>query len=291
LNELANDRCDLSCGGSAVNSLVAYTLAGGQTCSLIRIGNDKYGVRFRQDLEEMGILVFADTDASNPTGHSIIFTDPSVGRMMATCLGAANSCPNQQLLDSFISSCDALLLEGYMLAIESSLPLESYCRQYRAGKITSCCISAPWIAHRFRKRVLDAIAHSSIVFANEEEATALTGVEDAKANVSHLANLMSSPQNERDGQPPLVVVTAGADGAFVGNCSGVSHVPAIPTNVVDSTGAGDAFVGAFLFSYLRQADPVSAANGATAFASEAISTIGARVSKETAERWRSRWVS
>jgi ribokinase len=76
----------------------------------------------------------------------------------------------------------------------------------------------------------------------------------------------------------IVVVTAGAAGCHIVRPGGAADVPAVPVQVDDPTGAGDAFFGAFVAAWLRDVDPVDAASAAAEYVA---AFLRERVAKET----------
>jgi ribokinase len=105
-----------------------------------------------------------------------------------------------------------------------------------------------------------------ILLPNEAEARALAGDTDMEAAARSLA--------EQTGAP--VVVTVGADGALIVKDGTLTRIPAPTVEVVDTTGAGDAFAGAFAAELARHGDVLAAARFAVVAASLKVRTAGAR---------------
>jgi sugar/nucleoside kinase (ribokinase family) len=217
--------------------------------------------------------------------------------MMTTCLGAAGHLDDADVKPSFGLGAAAFLMEGYMLALKSDAPLRIYRERALSGVTTALSLSAAWIVKQHSQYMREALRHSSVVFANAEEAEALTGRPDPAENCRQLcAMIRPSPSQTKSTHQPIAVVTSGEHGAYVCRLSGSgaaepTHIPAVPTKVKDVTGAGDAFAGAFLFLLLNGADPIHAARGAAALASQVVSEIGARVSPESAKIWANDWLA
>lgn len=95
----------------------------------------------------------------------------------------------------------------------------------------------------------------------------LTGKDEPEAIVRRLAELYPEA---------IVIVKLDADGALVLTDEGVHHIPPGPNQLVDATGAGDSFAGAFLAHYLESRDLMGAATFATLLSSWVIEHIGAR---------------
>ncbi len=106
-----------------------------------------------------------------------------------------------------------------------------------------------------------------VFLPNKEEAAVLTGADNPESACRMLADVYPGA---------LIVVKLDADGALVGAAGGVHHVPPHSNKLVDATGAGDSFAGAFLSRFLRGADPVEAAEFAVRVAEWVIEHPGAR---------------
>ncbi len=292
---LPANECYSVCGGSALNSVIAYRCLGGTAKAFVRLGTDALGKEFEADLKDRGIQATLTFDSARSTAHSIILSNPKSGRSMATCLGAANHFDKNEITSDFLTNCDALFIEGYMLALESGEPLATYTDAAKLDKHTAVSLAAPWIISKFRSRLLEALAHSQVVFANEEEAAELTGAKDPRENVGRIAKLCIEERSKHpttissSPDSPLVLVTAGAAGAFYGNEHAAAHVPAPSAKVVDVTGAGDAFAGGFLFAHFHGASTLNAVQSASALAAAVISQVGARVTPAMAEKWKQQW--
>lgn len=297
LNALPQESTRVICGGSALNSLLTFRLSGGDAHAFIRVGDDKFADLFLSDLTTHGVAVTHRRDPSLPTGHSIILSHPQEGRMMTTCLGAAGELLEGDVDAAFGLDATAFLMEGYMLALKSNTPLKLYRERFLSGVTTALSLSAAWIVKQHGESMREALLHSSVVFANAEEAEALTGYSDpAESSLRVCAMMRPSSSATEISQQPIAVVTSGEHGAYICHSDGIVvaepvHVPAVATTVKDVTGAGDAFAGAFLFLHLSGTDPIHAARGAAALASQVVSEVGARVNPEAAKRWANTWLA
>ena len=107
----------------------------------------------------------------------------------------------------------------------------------------------------------------NILFPNYDEGRALTGFDEPDEIVRSLANIY-------DGA--LIILKLDADGALVFDGKTSTQIPPATNNLVDATGAGDSFAGAFLAHYLVANSPVDAAIYATKVAAWVIEHLGAR---------------
>ena len=102
------------------------------------------------------------------------------------------------------------------------------------------------------------MAHADYVIPNETEAEALTGMP-----VHSLDDARACAQKLLDGGVRRVIVTLGANGALCAGPDGMTHVPAFAVQPVDTTGAGDAFIGSlacFLAEGMAEMDAIARAN-------------------------------
>ncbi len=126
--------------------------------------------------------------------------------------------------------------------------------------------SAGFLAALGADRFLAAAEGAEVLLPNADEALVLTGRAGPERAAAELSRRF-----------PLVVVTLGAAGALVAEDGAVTaRVAAPPARPVDSTGAGDAFTGAFLAARLAGADPVKAAEAGCRAGAEAVATVGGR---------------
>ena len=84
---------------------------------------------------------------------------------------------------------------------------------------------------------LPDLSGARALLVNEREALMLTGVADAESAATRLAQRV-----------PLAIVTLGSDGALAAGAEGTVHVPGVPVDVVDTTGAGDLFAAAYVWA-------------------------------------------
>lgn len=112
----------------------------------------------------------------------------------------------------------------------------------------------------------------NIFFPNFEEGRVLTGCDEPEAIVRSLANIYDNA---------LIILKLDADGALVFDGKTATQIAPATNNLVDATGAGDSFAGAFLAHYLKSNSAVDAAKFATKVAAWVIEHLGARPVTDT----------
>jgi sugar/nucleoside kinase (ribokinase family) len=147
----------------------------------------------------------------------------------------------------------------------------------RAAKESGALVSVDTKLPTFREIRLEELADVwplvDFIFPNEKEAAYHTGIPETEGNTEEHFRKMS--EVFRGYGIKNVIIKAGADGCYINNDDGFWHLPALPVEVVDSTGAGDNFVAGFLSGILRGEEIRACAERGRARAAQCISRMGA----------------
>jgi sugar/nucleoside kinase (ribokinase family) len=258
-------------GGSAANTLAGLAVLGARCGFIGQVAEDQFGQVFAHDIRNGGIAFDTPARGAEPaTAQCLIFVTPDGQRTMNTFLGASQFLPAEALDDSVIADAAVLYLEGYLWDPEE--PRRAMRRAIAAaraaGRQVAFTLSDAFVISRHGDdfRALIADGQIDILFANEHELAALTGIADFHEGIAALAPKI-----------PTLVVTRSEQGAHAVRHGEHAHVAAAPVErVVDTTGAGDLFAAGFLFGHVRGlALETSLALGALC-AAEIISHYGAR---------------
>jgi sugar/nucleoside kinase (ribokinase family) len=161
--------------------------------------------------------------------------DASGQRSMATYLGAATHLTIDDVtVAGVLDRRDWLFLEAYLLDSPNGLALVQHLLDAYQGPI-ALTLSDPRCVERHHAFLTSALARLSLLIGNEKELEALVGGTSPTDSLSLLPSL------------PLAVCTNGGNGIFYRDGETLGHVPAVKTQVLDTTGAGDSFAGALLF--------------------------------------------
>lgn len=243
-------------GGSASNTIHGLARLGNQTTFIGHTGNDETGRFFRSDLERAGIRPLLITN-NDPSGIAHALITPDGERTFATFLGAALNLSALHLDKNMFANADFLYVEGYLVQneelIRKAMHLAKQCGLQVVLDLASYNVVEA------NKMLLDELLRTyvDIVFANEEEAKALTGAEPEKS-LDYLAGICET-----------AVVKLGARGAIVKKNTEIISGQAFEARVLDTTGAGDLFAAGFLH--------VIASGGSLQHAAKAGAILGARV--------------
>ncbi len=258
-------------GGSAANTIAGIAHLGGSTAYVGKVRDDQLGAIFAHDLRAQGAVYethMAPASALAETGRCIVIVTPDGERSMNTYLGVTEHLSPSDIDPEQIAQSEWIYLEGYRFdgpeSHEAFAVAIAEAKQSH-GRV-ALTLSDPFCVERHRDAFRRMIAESvDLLFANRAEITSMYQTDD-------FTNAMQQGADD----VAILACTDGENGAHV-LCDGKHvHVPAVPTDIVDATGAGDLFAGAFLWGLTQGRDLESCARMGNLAASEVISHIGAR---------------
>ncbi|MBA9045211.1 MULTISPECIES: carbohydrate kinase family protein [Streptomyces] len=214
-------------------------------------------------------LLVADPQAATGTVVCLVDAGAAAERTFLTDSGASLRLEPADWSDALLDGVAWLHLSGYLLFTESSRALAKTAldaARARGVPVSMDPASAGFLAELGVGRFLAFAEGLDALLPSRDEACLLTGLPEPADAAAELSRVV-----------PLVVVKAGADGALVSRSGGTPvRVPAVPTSARDTTGAGDAFTGAFLAALLAGADPREAAARGCRAGARAVSRVGGR---------------
>ncbi|MGA3682664.1 ribokinase [Pseudomonas graminis] len=222
-------------GGKGANQAVAAARLGASVAMVGCVGDDAYGEQLRTALLAEGIDCQAVTPVSGEsTGVALIVVDDSSQNAIVIVAGG-----NGHVTASVVDSFDALLSGAEVIICQLEVPLDTVGhvlkRGHELGKtviLNPAPASGPLPAEWF--------AWIDYLIPNESEATALTGLPvDSTASADAAASALLKAGVSK------VIVTLGEQGALFASASRSEHFPAPKVQPVDTTAAGDTFVGGF----------------------------------------------
>jgi ribokinase len=240
-------------GGKGSNQAVAAARLGAEVTFIGRIGTDVFAPYALELWEREGInLQLVVQDPNNPTGVAAIFVDESGENRIVVTLGANLKVSKEDidLAKNAISQADLLLTQleidydtaSYALRVAKELGVRTILNPAPAGQLAT-----------------DALVNADILTPNETELEILSSMSGAPIEESARSLLTSRDQ--------AIIVTLGSNGAFCVQKDQVISVPTYDVDVVDTTGAGDAFNAALAVAVaegLELKDAIEFANAAAA---------------------------
>ena len=259
-------------GGSAANSIAGVAHLGGRTAYVGKVKDDQLGAIFAHDLRAQGAVyetALAPKDHEAETGRCIVLVTPDGERSMNTYLGVTEFLSPSDIDEAMMADADWIFLEGYRFdgpdSHEAFAKAITACKA--AGGKVSITLSDPFCIERHRAAFSEMLKdHVDLLFANRAEIHSMYENDDFDAALAMAAADVET-----------VVCTEGDQGAHILSGGQRWHVPAVPTTVVDATGAGDLFAGAFLWGLAEGYDLETCGRMGCIGGSEVISHIGARV--------------
>jgi len=259
-------------GGSACNTAVAAASFGASTFFSGKIADDDDGKHFVNDLVEAGVAFHSAIPENGITGKCLVMVTDDAERTLNTFLGASELLSGKEIdLEALLES-EWLYIEGYLLTDHARTGLVSDVvgKAKSAGVKVALSLSDPFVAQIFGDNLRIVIDDGiDLIFCNKDESLAFANTESIDQAFEALAN-----------SAKMFAVTDGKAGAVVFNGSTTIRVPGVPTNAVDTNGAGDMFAGAFLYALIAGYDLKLAGELANESASRVVGKFGPRLDTE-----------
>ncbi len=252
-------------GGSAANQAAWLASFGVSVDFVARVGAADVG-RETARLIEIGVMPRLVGDPHRPTGRLVALIDPNGERSFFTDRGANEALSANDIPDALIARASIIHLSGYSFFEPSPrAAVLSVMRRARRKPISVDPASAEFLREVGPQKFLAWTRGAAILFPNEEEAATLAGSDDPETQCARLAV-----------RYPLVVVKRGASGSEAAAGAQRWRAAAPSVEAIDTTGAGDAFVAAFLAARLQGADVQAALERAAAAGAGASALVGGR---------------
>jgi adenosine kinase len=247
-------------GGATQNSIrVAQWMLGkeGLTGFMGGIGKDDFGDRLQRCAESDGVLTNFRIDPETPTGTCGVLVHGGERSLIAN-LAAANKFTethlDTDLAKAMVDSARIIYISGFFLTVSPDSIQRVAKQAAEANKVFCMNLSAPFLIDFFAEPMAAAMPYTDYVFANESEAAAYGTKQGWGTDLKTVAlNLAAQPKASTT-RPRIVVFTQGSECTMVAQ-DGVVHEFAVdkldPSLLVDTNGAGDAFVGGFLSQLLQ----------------------------------------
>lgn len=264
-----------SAGGSAGNTIVAIGKLGGIRSGFIGcVGTGKNAKTYKNALTEAGVHPHLLTGTVQ-TGIATTLITPEGQRTFGTYLGAAVQMVPELIDRKWLRQYTHIHVEGYL--IFNQVLFRSILKM---AKEEGLSISTDVASHNLIMESRDFLIpllkeYVDILFANEDEASALTGL-SALNSLRVLADWCR-----------IAVVKLGERGSMIQTGEEVFRIRPVPANCIDSTGAGDSYAAGFLSGYL-QGKPIEACGNIGSYlGAKVVASYGARLDDQTWKEIRS----
>jgi ribokinase len=271
---------DLGFGGKGANQAVAARLCGAEVFMVARVGSDLFGPATIENFKKLGIdAAHVKQIEGVSSGVAPIFVEPNGQNRILVVKGA-----NDLLTSADVDAASDLLKTVDCIVLQFEIPLETvYYSVAFARKNGIRCIVNPAPAQSVD---LNALAGLDYFVPNESEAETIAGmpvrnIEDAKKCAEKLLS----------GGVKRVILTLGANGSLLAGHDSVEHIPAFSVKGVDSTGAGDAFIGSFAVFLGEGLDEREAVRRANLYAGLSTTGVGTQKSFYDRPRYDLEWTA
>lgn len=259
----------IEAGGSAANTMTGIASLGGRAAFIGKVADDALGARFTTAFRQAGVH-FESAPRNGPPGtaRSLIAVTPDGQRSMNTYLGASTLLGPEDVDRDLVQSGAILFLEGYLFDKPEAKAAFVRAAEFAqaGGRRTALTLSDLFCVERHRDSFRHLVEHHvDILFANEAEILALYETGD-----------LAEALRRARAHCPLVAVTRSAAGSLIAAGELQVVVPAEPTEVVDTTGAGDLYAAGFLYGLSRGLPLPDCGRLGSIAAAEVISHIGPR---------------
>ena len=270
IRHFANAKLTQELGGSSMNAIRTLAGLGAKTSFAGTIGHDSYGEAIQKRMNDLGIKPHLQKVDAH-TGICFILITPDGERTMNTSLGASCLFDEKIVPEDDIRKAKYFHFSGYQWANESQIhAIEKALRIAKeAGTKISFDLADPFVVRAQRDNFIKVIEdYADIVFANKEESLLLyeTSPEDACDRIAATG--------------AIAAIKLGKDGALIGQGKERYSIPPVPTQVVDTTGAGDMFASGMLYGLTHGKSIETSGRIAATLASDVISRIGPTVSEQ-----------
>jgi len=272
------DSFDLGFGGKGANQAVASRLCGAEVFMVARVGNDLFGPATIENFGKMGI------DATHvkqlqgvSSGVAPIFVEPNGQNRIFVVKGA-----NDRLMPADVDAAASVLKTVDCMVLQFEIPLETVYHSVRFARENGIrCIVNPAPAQPVDLKALEGLDY---FVPNESEAETITGmpvrnIDDAKKCAEKLLT----------GGMKRVILTLGAQGSLLASRDGMQHVAPFAVKAIDSTGAGDAFIGSFAVFLGEGLPELEAVRRANLYAGLSTTGVGTQKSFYDRARYDAEW--
>jgi len=266
--ETKNSTRSIQTGGSAANTIHGIAKLGGRCGYIGKISDDEFGNFYLEDFKKNQInthFYFSETG----TGHATGLISPDSERTFGTYLGAAMELTAEEMSHEIFKDYGILHIEGYL--VQNRALIET---AMRIAKENGLLVSIDMASFNIVEANLDFLhdmigKYVDIVFANEDEAKALTGKNPEEA-LSEIAKMCQ-----------IAVVKIGEHGSLIQSGERVISINAISAKSIDTTGAGDIYASGFLYALSENLDLEVAGKIGSLLAGNVVEVMGAKIPEET----------
>ncbi len=266
----------ITSGGSAGNTMAILGQLECKSEFLGKVANDEFGQKFISQLSSSKTRFINNSFSQKSSATSFILVTPDAQRTMCTFLGCASEIEEQDIYEATFKDAKILYLEGYLWDREQTIKSlkKAIDLAKKNGVKVAFSLSDTFCVARHKKDFLSLIQNDlDILFANEKEILEL--ISSSEFSMTEIAEFLKQKKDL------IGVITRSEEGCAIFQNNKFFESKAIKVdNLIDTTGAGDAFAAGFLYALSNDLPLKKAAEIGNILASKIIQKFGARFDEE-----------
>jgi sugar/nucleoside kinase (ribokinase family) len=259
-------------GGSAANTIIGVADLGGKAAYAGKVGNDPLGAFCLEDMRQLGVAIEVAPSDGGPTGTCVVLITQDAQRTLLTHLGVSATLGPEDIHEADIRQAAYVYIEGYLFAGASTqaAALKALDLAKKNDVRVALTISDPFLVDLCRDTFWDLIKGPvDLLFCNLEEARSLTGKTDP-IDCAHDIHRHAAH----------VALTMSGDGSIIMHEGKLYPIEGVPTQAIDTTGAGDMYAAGVLYGITNGLSWQKAGHLASHAAARIVSKLGARLARK-----------
>ena len=268
LDRIKSSEMKIAPGGSCANSLYGIAQLGGSVVFCGKVGKDEHGMIYEQRMVDCGVKSCIGKIDTHKTGHAITFITPDSERTFVVHLGASIKLEKEDIFFDDLKDSKVLHVEGYQLEDSKLRAVALHAMEFaKKNNIkVSIDLADPGIVKRNKQDMIKLVKdYADIVFANEDEAKALTD-KDAIDALNEISDMVE-----------IAVVKIGKEGSLIKKGSELHEIKPHTAKPLDTTGAGDMYAAGVLYGITHGLDLKQSGDLGSYLAAKVVSQVGARL--------------
>src|SRR5262245_27238487 len=182
-------------GGSVANSTIAFSQLGGKAAFVGCVGNDRYGLFYQTEFEELGIDIGNPVIVGETTGTCVAVITPDAERTMRTCLAVSSHLAARHVDAERVKNAEWLFVEGYVFANpntgQEAIRAAVRLAKQNGVKVAVTCSEA-FVVNVFGDAFFDALRQTDLLFCNASEACAVAQAQTPEEAFTKLKGVVPS---------------------------------------------------------------------------------------------------
>jgi sugar/nucleoside kinase (ribokinase family) len=271
-------------GGSTANAIIAIAQFGGQTFYSGKVGGDRNGDFYLNDLQAASVDYHAEKSRDEGmTGSCLVMITPDADRTLNTFLGVSATLSPDDLVPEAITASDYVYFEAYSVLSPTTRAASIRMREIaeQNGVKTALSFSDPGTMVHFHDDLREILGSGvDLLFCNRQEALSWVQTDNMDIAIDSLKKIART-----------FAITLGAEGALVYDGTQLHNIAPCKVQAVDTSGAGDMFAGTFLFGITQGKDFPTAGKLASLAAAAVVSDYGPRLTTAKQQEILAQWTN